>query len=223
MTAIYKRWGGAAALAGGSLWVLHYLLHVGYGLSTGRNLFEAPETAPGRLDLLAFFGAYLMLSASLLILSRTLKGRQRGWGYAGAAFAGVAAAAGLAGVRYAFFPVGPEESHGPLGIAGKIGIITLFLSAIFTGNGLLRAGTVPRWTSLTVLLFGWLTFPAAMAIMPFEAILPPYWVSELHFAVVGIIWAVVGVTLLSMKCVTLPAPERVSRATAGIPERAYQG
>lgn len=184
-----------AAKVGGFLWVVHYGLHLGFGLKTGRVLFEAGDTLTGRIDRLAFFGAYLMLGLALLGLSRSLRGRTAGWGYVGLFFSIMAVMAGVAGAGLAL-PGADGEAVGMIApLAGKVGIFGLFLGAIFTGNGLLRAGWVPRWVALAVLFFGWLTFPAAMLVMPFEAVVPPYVVMELHFLAVGVLWMLIGSSL----------------------------
>lgn len=205
---------GVAAKMGGLLWMLHYGLHLGFGMTTGQRLTQAGETLHGSLDTIAYFGACIALGLALLGLSRSLSSHQRGWGVAGAVFALTAMAAGVAGVGAAF---GLISNAGTVGsVAGTVGILGLFLSAVFTGNGLLRAGAAPPWVSLAVVYFGWLTLPASRMLLPFEAVLPTYTVAKLHFAVAGALWIALGSALAppSRQASRLPIPEAAFDAGA---------
>lgn len=180
-----------ATFAAGSLWVAHYVLQLGFGLATGKVLFEATGTALWRLDVLAFFGAYVATGVSLIGLSARFLNRAGHASIAGALSALVPVVAGAVGGVAGVFA--PEASEAVFSVAGKT-ILFLFLSSLILGiAGLGRPGVMPKALALPVLLFGLLTLPLGLVLAAWEHTVPPYLVMELHFVFSGAAWLFVAV------------------------------
>lgn len=183
----------AAAVAAGILWITHYLLQLSFGLATGKVLFEQQGIALWRCDAVAFFGAYIGTGLALIGLSARLKKYSRVASVVGAILALIAVVAGMVGAVTGL--VGPEIADRVFSIAGK-SILSLFLSSLVLGiTGLRHPVKLPRQVSLAVLLFGLLTMPLAMALGMLEQVVPPYFVTELHFTLSGTAWLAVATTM----------------------------
>ena len=186
---VNRRGHGAVPITGGLLWIAHYLLHLGYGLATGRLLWEAGDTPLRRLDGLMFFGAYLLVGLSLLGLRARLEGRVKALGLVAACVAIFAALAGAAALAATLVLREPETVYR---VSGPAGVLSLFAAAILFGVALLLARTRPPSAAAAVLLFGLLTLPMALALPSLERFVPLYAVEELHFVFAGMVWGAVG-------------------------------
>jgi len=186
-----------AALAAGGLLIGHYLLHLGYGLATGGVLFGATASPAWYADVVAFMGSHVGGGAALLGLAAGLRGRRAIWwaGAPGALLAAVGGAVGLTGMGIGLLR--PHALNGAMQAGlGPLSVLTLFLSAILLGAVHLGAGRLPRPAAACILLYGLVTLPLGMALMPLEKAVPSYLVMELHFVVSGALWIMAGLILL---------------------------
>lgn len=85
----------------------------------------------------------------------------------------------------------------PLGgsLNGTSVILTL-LSTTVLGIAAFRTRTLQRSISLTLIGIGLITFPVILLTFPLEAVLPPYVIADLPFAVWGTMFAAIGYALL---------------------------
>lgn len=188
---------GPAFAAGGLLWIAHYAIWIAVGLSTGESPVwgttagDAAIDPVGYLDLASFCGAILCFAAGLFGLGATLRGRSkvpRGIGLFFAALAGLMAAGGLVGQVLNLGPV--------VGLLMGNGVMAVLLGTTLLAAAALRAGGLPRATAPMLLANGLLTFPLIVGITAILPALPGYAVDELPFAVSGLAWIGVGLSLL---------------------------
>lgn len=184
-----RRLARPAAFAGGLLLCAHYGLQLAHGLRTGQILWEAMETSLGRIDGVVFACAFASIDVALLGIFARLGGRS-GW----PGLAGVVAALGalLAALTGLFsFVVGRW-----LPWAFPASALMMFAGAILLGAASLRARSLPRWASITVILFAFLT-PTLAAVLPRlgAGLLPEHALFELHFVFAGLAWAAVGASM----------------------------
>ena len=177
------------ATVAGLCWIGHYALQVGYGLATGKALFNAEFDTGGtpffRLDMALFFGAYLATGLALIVFAAGLP-VNRWLKYAGIAFAFVGALAGFAGLL--FGGLFPGSVSAVASAAGK-GILAHFVAALLVGFGAWRASDMPtRRAARCIALFGLLTMPLAMLFGMLEKTVPSYFVTEVHFVFSGALW-----------------------------------
>ena len=164
------------AFIAGLCWIFHYALQVGYGLATGKVLFEAEGTYFFQVDMLVFYAAYLGMGLALFAFALGLPSNLRVLKAVAIAFAFVGALAGLAGML--------------LGVpfAGKA-ILAHFVAALLVGFGAWGAPEKnERIAARCIALFGLLTMPLAMLFGTLEQTVPSYFVTEAHFVFSGFLW-----------------------------------
>ena len=176
-------------MLGGALWIAHYALQVGMGLSSGQ--FSMTGTI-GTLDGACFCGAILGICAGVSFLAAPMRPRAA-LSNVGLSFAIIAAFSITFGFARAV-TTGQQPS-----ILGAIGVIGSCLSAIFVALAAKRAGALSPRLANSLFCIGLLTFPLIVAFsLPAGKWFPAFWTDELPFALSGAAYLALGRALRSI-------------------------
>jgi len=182
----------AAALLGGGALILHYALHLDYGLRSGGILWDAMQTPLGRTDALVFNLAFGLIDVALLGLAARLAVKAPRLARTGAGFAALALAACAVGL--VSFQMGSMVPF-----VMPTATLAMFVGALLLGIGALRSRALPRGVGVALVLFALFTAPLAFACEALGAWAgwPPYVGFEVHFVAAGAAWLYVGRRLTS--------------------------
>ncbi len=175
-------------LAGGALWVAHYVMQLVMGFSTGE---VKPDNRLWTIDGLFFTGAVVGLCIGLLRLGIQVPSR---WAQAAMFFAAVAATSIVIGlVRFAL-------TGQPPGVWGGVGVIGSCVSATLLAIAVRRNRVLDASLANLLLAIGVSTFPLIVAFaFPAGKWMPAYITDELPFALSGLAWMVFASRLKSTK------------------------
>ncbi len=183
----FVRWCGLAAMLGGALWVIGTLIHASKprGCVAQECAFR-PMRESGVLDGILMLLSLLLFAAGavgLVVLARRL-GRFGKTGNAGVIIGAIGAALlVMSGLIQAFF-FGGDFPLMPYFVVP--GVLTLVLGFVLLGIAILRAGVLPKWAALLLIV-------GALAMLGFNE----QTALALMALPLGVAWATVGYVLWS--------------------------
>ncbi len=192
-----KRLASPALILGGLLWVAAGSSSVITGMLTGQtNPFpDAHSLMVARISIWFLPLGILPLVMGLLGVFARLEGRARGLGITGAVLASLGMVLGIGALIVLSGIFGTSGSLNSL--FGGFGSFATIIGTGFLGWAALRAHALPRWLTVTMLIFGFVTVPFI-----FVTPLPigPGWATDfLGFFLVAIVYIVAGVTMVAAR------------------------
>ena len=204
----FSRTTGPMLALGGLLWIAASIASVIIGMLTGK-LDPGPNAhSPALVHIGIWFLPLgtLSLAVGLLSLYARLQGRSRGLGITAMVFA-------LIGIAFSLVAligiVSNKYSLNSMG--GGFGSFATIIGTGFLGWATLRAHTIPRWLSITLLIMGFVTVPFI-----FVTPLPvgPAWATDmLAFFLSAIVYILAGVEMLAIDRKTAQHQIRLSITT----------
>ncbi|RNI25029.1 hypothetical protein EFB08_16470 [Rufibacter latericius] len=174
------------ALLGGFLLALHYVLHLVYGVQTGKILWEAMESPLGKADGSVFSAAFAIIDLALIFMIVAHLKSLKNLKYVALFFGVVAFLAASTGFCVFTF-------------AGKmipflmpVACLSMFISAILLGITGILSKVFPAWVRYAMIGFGVFTAPLGWLLPKFVGAIPMYVLFELHFFPMGILWMCIG-------------------------------
>ncbi|MDQ3547965.1 MAG: hypothetical protein M3439_04015 [Chloroflexota bacterium] len=207
------RIGGQAAILGGILWALYYVVFVSASIASGEGFYEQTTnlSAWQIVSGMCFMGGIVGFDIAILSLRARLDGRSRKFGIASAIFVGIALIVVSIGFALTFGITGETRAGG---LFAGIGVVLTCIAATLIGIAVRRNDLLPGKSRNWVLIVGAATFPAIIAFTPLGMVVPDYITAEIPFALSGLAWIAIGSVMRASSVSQPRRQERELTATA---------
>lgn len=189
-------WCGKTAIAGGILWILYYVFDIAYGILEDYAHYQVENSPALRITGPAYFGGVVLVGLSLCGVFMRLKSQYKYLSYPAIFIGGLATAAATLGFLGACLSL--LSFNFPSEILNVVGpsVLAVFISSILLGIASLKAQSMPFSIAALMLVFGLTTLPLGLSLWgAFPELVPGYFLDELHFAIAGAYWVIIGQAL----------------------------
>lgn len=189
-------WYSKTATIGGIFWILYYVFDFAYGILENFTQYHIENSPALRLTGPAYFGGVVFVGITLFGIFLRLNNQYKALSFPALLIGGIAtvtASIGLAGTIFSQLRIPfPQEVFNYIGPS----VLPLFVSTILISIASLKARTLPAPVAYMILFFGLTTFPLGITLWQILTdLLPGYYYDELHFALAGCYWIMIGKAL----------------------------